>query len=133
MVGRRHANWKGPGFGLAFFLALIALCSLTVVGPSFALHTGGPSNFSLGGSATVVNPGNGSPTAAELTAAGSGESHVNLAVPNGLKLRQLSSLATDYKFVVGSCGAGSPRFTANVRNGTSQTQRLLLHLPCASG
>ena len=117
MVGRRHANWKVPGFGLAFFLALIALCSLTVVGPSFALRAGGPSNFSLGGSATVVHPGNGSPTAAELTAAGSGESHVNLSVPNGLKLRQLSSLATDYRFVAGSCASGSPRFTANLTNG----------------
>jgi len=102
------------GLGSAFFLALIALCSLIVVGPSFALRAGGPSNFSLGGSAAVVHPGNGSPTAAELTAAGSGESHVNLGVPDGLKLRQVGSLATDYRFVTGSCASGSPRFTANV-------------------
>ncbi|HEX6587238.1 MAG TPA: hypothetical protein VF052_10840 [Solirubrobacterales bacterium] len=47
-----------------------------------------------------------------------GEGHVNLAIPKGLKLGQLTTLSTDYKFVVGSCWAGSPRFTANVTNGT---------------
>jgi hypothetical protein len=102
---------------LAVFSAVTACCLLFVASPSFALRAGGTSDFSLGGSATVVHPGNGSPTAAELTAAGSGESHVNMAVPAGLKLRQLSSLSTDYRFVAGSCASGSPRFTANVTSG----------------
>lgn len=103
--------------GLITFSALTAWC-LTHVSPSAALHVGGATNFSLGGNATVVHPGNGSPTAAQLSAVGpSGESHVNLAIPSGLKLRQLSSLSTDYRFVIGSCWAGSPRFTANVSSG----------------
>jgi hypothetical protein len=35
-----------------------------------------------------------------------------------LKLRQLTTLSTDYRFAAGSCAAGSPRFTANVTNGS---------------
>jgi hypothetical protein len=118
VVGRRHAKGKAVVVGLALFIALTALCSL-VISSSFALRTGGASNFSLGGSATIAHPGNGSPTAAELSAIGpGGESHVNLAVPAGLKLRQLTTLSTDFKFVAGNCFAGSPRFTANVKSGT---------------
>jgi hypothetical protein len=93
---------------------------LTIVSPSFALKTGRGTDFSLGGSATVVHPGNGSTTAAELSAIGASESHVNIAIPKGLKLRDLTALATDYRFVVGTCAAGSPRFTANVTDGTRQ-------------
>ena len=113
----RRQKARAVAGSLAGFIALTACCMLFVANPSFALRTGGASDFSLGGSATVVHPGNGSPTAAELTAAGSGESHVNMAIPAGLKLRQLSSMSTDYRFVVGSCASGSPRFTANVTNG----------------
>src|SRR5690348_3310648 len=114
--GARRGRTVVAGFVL--FGMLTACCLLTVVSPSIALHIGGATNFSLGGDATVVHPGNGSPTAAELSATGpNGESHVNLAIPNGLKLRQLTSLSTDYRFVVGSCAAGSPRFTANVKSG----------------
>jgi hypothetical protein len=120
VVGRRPGSGKALAASLALFVGLTALCSLAIVSPSLALRVGGSSNFSLGGSATVVHPGNGSPTAAELTAVGpSGESHVNIAIPAGLKLNQLTSLSTDYKFVVGSCLSGSPRFTANVKNGTT--------------
>jgi len=103
---------------LTLFAALTTWCLLSIVSPSLALKTGRGSDFSLGGSATIVNPGSGSPSAAELTSIGSGESHVNIAIPAKLKLRQLTTLSTDYKFVLGTCGLGSPRFTANVTNGT---------------
>lgn len=121
MVGRRSGKARAVAVSLTLFLALTAWYSLTIVSPSLALRTGGTSDFSLGGQATVVNPGSGSATAAELSSTGHGESHVNIAIPAGLKLRQLHTLATDYRFVVGSCWAGSPRFTANVRNGTSRS------------
>jgi hypothetical protein len=115
------ARRKAPAVAasLALLSALIALCLLTIVSSSFALRTGRAIDFSLGGNATVVHPGSASATAAQLTATGpTGESHVNIAVSPGLKLGQLTSLSTDYRFVVGSCWAGSPRFTANVTNGT---------------
>ncbi len=74
----------------------------------------------MDGNATVVHPGNGSATAAQATAIGpAGAGSVNLAIPADFKLGQLTSLSTDYKFVVGSCWNGSPRFTANVQNGTT--------------
>ncbi len=98
---------------------LLGSALLSVVSPSFALRAGSGADFSAGGSATVVHPGNGSSTGVAATAVGpAGEGHVNLAIPKGLKLQQLTSLSTDYKMVVGSCWAGSPRFTANVTNGT---------------
>ena len=102
------------------FLVLTAWCSLAI-SPSFALKKkGGSSDFSMDGSATVVHPGNGSATAAQASAIGAaGAGSVNLAIPADFKLSQLTSLSTDYKFVVGSCWNGSPRFTANVTNGTS--------------
>jgi hypothetical protein len=112
---------RAVAVALAVFAAATALCWLGGVSPSLALKAGGTSNFSLGGSATVVNPGSASPTAAELSSTGSGESHVNIAVPAGLKLRQLTTLSTDYKFVAGTCAAGSPRFTANVTSGGRQS------------
>ena len=115
-------NQGGRSVAVAFAVlsAITALCLLVSVSPSVALRTGGTSNFSLGGSATLVNPCSGSPTAAELSSVGSGESHVNIAVPAKLKLRQLNSLSTDYKFVAGTCASGSPRFTANVTNGAQR-------------
>jgi hypothetical protein len=104
---------------LSIFFALTALCWFTIVSPSVALRIGRGSDFSLGGTATIVHPGNGSTSAAELTATGAGdEGHANIAIPPGLKLRELTNLSTDYKFVVGSCHSGSPRFTANVTNGS---------------
>lgn len=103
----------------AMLLGLVAWCSLAV-SPSIALLEGGPSDFAMGGNATLAHPGNGSPTAAQLSNIGPGsEGHVNIAIPKGLKLRQLTSLSTDFRFLIGTCSGGSPRFTANLTNGTS--------------
>ena len=118
VAGRRRGKARAVAVSLTLFLVLTVWYSLTIVSPSLALKTGGVSDFSLGGQATVVNPGSGSATAAELSSTGNGESHVNIAIPDRLKLRQLNTLATDYKFAVGSCFLGSPRFTANVKSGT---------------
>src|SRR3954471_1830671 len=76
--------------------------------------------YTLGESATLVQPGNQSTTAAETTSTGDPFTWgaVDLPIPPRLKLSQLTSLSTDYKFVQGSCGGGSPRFEAWVTNGT---------------
>jgi hypothetical protein len=104
----------------AMFFALTAW--LAVVSPSFGQRTARGSDFSLGRDATLVHPGNASGTAAEATTTGQdGFGFVNFPIPPGLKLRQLTSLSTDFKFVAGSCSAGSPRFTVNVTNGTTSS------------
>ena len=116
--------------GFALFSALTLWYSLAIVGPSFALKTGGLRDFSLGGTSAVVHPGNASSTAAELTSTTAGaEGHVNIAVAPGLKLRQLDSLSTDYRFVSGTCSGGSPRFTANVTNGSVNTSVFFYFAP----
>lgn len=106
------------------FFALTAWCSLAIASPSFAQDHPVPgeeaSGFTLGGDATLVSPGNASPTGAEATSTGPTTSgSVDLAIPAGLKLSQLTNLSTDYRFLVGSCYGGSPRFSAWVTNGTS--------------
>jgi hypothetical protein len=106
--------------GSAMFLALTAWCSLSIIDQSSAQGTDGASGYFLGGDATLVQPGNASPTGAEATDTGpNAYGSVGFAIPAGLKVSQLTHLSTDYKFVLGSCGSGSPRFTANVTNGTS--------------
>ena len=111
--------------GLAMFLALTAWCSLAIVGQSFAQGPFGEGGYFLDGDATLVQ-GNASPTGARATNTGPDPGigygpfgSVHFAIPAGLKVSQLTHLSTDYKFVVGSCEAGSPRFTANVTNETS--------------
>jgi hypothetical protein len=131
MEGVRGSLKARKARAVAVFSALTAWC-LATGSPSLALKAGGPSDFSLGGNATVVHPGNGSPTAAELSSTPGSESHVNIAIPDDLKLRQLSNVSTDYKFVEGSCHNGSPRFTANLRNGTSRSS-VFFYIGCASG
>jgi hypothetical protein len=116
--------------GLVTLTALTAWC-LATVSPSLALKAGGSSDFSLGGNATVAQPGNGSGSAAELSSTPGTESHVNIAIPAGLKLSQLTNLSTDYKFVTGNCWSGSPRFTANLANAGQRTS-VFFYIGCAS-
>src|ERR687891_671356 len=113
---RRVGKAKAVAGGLALFVALTAWCSLAIVGQSFAQD--GANGFFLNGDATLVQPGNGSPTAAEATTTGPADfGNVDFVIPAGLTVSQLTHLSTDHKFVVGSCRAGSPRFTVNVTNG----------------
>ena len=114
-----------PAAGLAMFLALTAWISLVIVSQSVAQGPFGQGGYFLDGDATLVQ-GNGSPTGAQATntgpdpGTGSGPfGSVHFDVPAGLKVSQLTHLSTDYKFVLGTCEEGSPRFTANVTNGTS--------------
>jgi hypothetical protein len=96
-----------------------AACSLILCSASPAKRPGA-AGYTLVESATLVQPGNQSATAAETTSTGDPFTWgaVDLPIPPRLKLSQLTSLSTDYKFVQGSCGGGSPRFEAWVTNGT---------------
>jgi hypothetical protein len=109
------------------FCSLSALCSLVVAGTSVAKQTG--AGFTLVQSATLVHPGNGSPTAAEVASTGPSFTWgaVDLAIAPQLKLRQLNDLATDYKFVLGSCWGGSPRFEAWVTTATG-THKIFFYI-----
>ncbi len=140
MFPKRSGKALAVAAGLPMFIALTAWCLLAIVSPSSAQQTDGAGGFSLGGDATLVHPGNGSPTGAEATTTGPDTfGSVDFAIPAGLKVSQLTNLSTDYKFVVGSCRAGSPRFTANVTNGTSSSSIFFYIGPppnytgCASG
>ena len=122
---RRSGKAPAVAAGLAMFLALTAWCSLAIVGQSFAQGPFGEGGYFLDGDATLVE-GNASPTGARATNTGPDPGigygpfgSVHFAIPAGLKVSQLTHLSTDYKFVLGSCEPGSPRFTANVTNGTS--------------
>jgi hypothetical protein len=120
MVGMSQARHRAAAlFAAAAVLGAVVLTASSSVSPSFAQRGGGPATFSLGGDTTLVHPGNASGTAAQATTTGQdGFGFVNIPIGAGVKLRQLTSLATDFKFVLGSCSAGSPRFTVNVTNGT---------------
>lgn len=139
MVARSQPRRRVAGVcAAAMFFAFTAW--LAVVSPSFGQRTARGSDFSLGGDATTVHPGNASGTAAEATTTGQdGFGFVNIPIGAGLKLGQLTSLSTDFKFVVGSCSAGSPRFTVNVTNGTTSSSVFFYLGPppsytgCASG
>ena len=68
--------------------------------------------YTLFGDAVIVTPGNASGHAVQASWSSSGAPYggVNFAVPAGLTVNQVINLATDYKFTVGSCGGGAPRF-----------------------
>jgi hypothetical protein len=83
-------------------------------------HASAAPSYRLFGDATLVHPGNASPTAAEATNSGPpGYGGVAFSFPAGLTVSELNNLATDYKFVAGSCEKGSPRFEVTVTNGTT--------------
>jgi hypothetical protein len=117
MSQARHR--AGTLFAAAAVLGTLVLTASSSVSPSFAQRAGGTAIFSLGGDTTLVHPGNASGSAAQATTTGQdGFGFVNIPIGAGVELRQLTSLSTDFKPVLGTCSAGSPRFTVNVTNGT---------------
>jgi hypothetical protein len=94
---------------------------LAIAGTSSAKPTDRAGSYTLVEDASLVHPGNASPTAAEARSSGPEPftwGAVDLPIPPTLTLRQLTQLSTDYKLDVGSCWGGSPRFEAWVTNGT---------------
>lgn len=79
-------------------------------------------NYSLFGDAELVNPGNNSPTAAQIRSSAAiapNYGGIDFNVPTGLTIADLDTLSTDYKFLAGQCAGGSPRFQLNVTDGTN--------------
>jgi hypothetical protein len=114
------------------FYSVTILCSLAIAGAAPAKQAAGGS-YTLVAVARLVHPGHQSHTAAEVTSSGpltetSGWGAVELAIPSGLTIGQLNNLSTDYKFVVGSCWGGSPRFEAWVTTPTGATKKIFFYI-----
>lgn len=76
--------------------------------------------YSLFGDATLVHPGNASPTAAQaIWSPSMPYGGVDFAFPAGATYSQLMNLSTDYRFAAGTCQGGSPRFVVSLTNGTA--------------
>lgn len=105
-------------YGIFTTLTLTALVLLATAAPSLAKPPAAP-GYTLVENATLVTPGDDSPTAARTSSTGDPFTWgaVNLPITARLKLRQLTHLSTAYKFVGSSCWGGSPRFEAWVDNG----------------
>jgi hypothetical protein len=109
------------------FVSALAI-TIAVIGSVSVFAAAG---YTLFGNATLVSPGDASPTAAQLSSTCPGGSSqcfanntftysgVDFTVPAGLTLADLNNLSTDYNFTAGGCGGGSTRFQVAVTNGTN--------------
>jgi len=96
-------------------LVLLATLALAVLATTAAFAAA--VNYNLFGDAQLVSPGYNSPTAAQIrsdAAISPQYGGVDFVIPSGLTVADLDTLSTDYKFVTGTCGGGSPRFQVNV-------------------
>lgn len=96
-------------------VAIVAAAALAV---AVGIASAAP-GYTLFGDATIVTPGNASGHAVQASWSSTGAPYggVNFAVPAGLTVSQVVNLATDYRFTVGSCGGGSPRFQIETASG----------------
>src|SRR6202030_3376388 len=97
-IGRGLGVLVAAGLGMAISIA-----------PALAA-----SGYTLFGDATLVHPGDNSPTAVQLRSAGTGFGGIDFSIPAGTTFSQIQNLSTDYQFTAGSCGGGAPRFSVNV-------------------
>jgi hypothetical protein len=100
-IGRCVGALAGVALGLA-------------VGAGSVLAAGG---YALFGDATLVHPGNNSPTGVQLRSSSSvspGYGGIDFNIPAGTTFFDIQNLATDYNFTAGSCAGGAPRFQINV-------------------
>jgi hypothetical protein len=95
----------------------LAMAAALVI-PGIALAAAS-ADYSLFGNATLASPGNNSPTGVQFGSdTPPAYGGVDFAVPAGFTVADLNNLSTDYKFISGSCGLGSPRFGATTASGT---------------
>jgi len=72
-------------------------------------------SYTLFGDATLVHPGDNSPTAVqEVWSPSQPFGGIDFGIPAGLTVSQLNNLSTDFKFTQGTCSQGSPRFQINI-------------------
>jgi hypothetical protein len=79
--------------------------------------------YELFDDAVFVHPGHDSKTAVQASygaeyPASNADGGVDFAFPAGATYSQLQNLSSDYKFTVGTCGQGAPRFVVTLTNGT---------------
>ena len=53
---------------------------------------------------------------------------IDISVPSGMTFSDLQELSTDWLFLEGSCGVGSPRFQVNVTTSTGQTGNAFVYI-----
>ena len=91
-----------------------------------------PGSYALFGDATLVSPGNNSPTAAQASTNGSTTyGGVDFGAPVAT-LSQLNTLSTDDMLVSGTngtCAFGSPRYSIGIAQG-STSGTLFVNIPC---
>ncbi len=114
-------------------LVLLALASvlgsLLVAGSALAKKTGGSPAYKLVGSAVLVSPGDNSTAAAQMTSPGASNpwGAIGFTVTPGLKLAQVTMLATGYELVAGNCLGGAPRFTIGVAKAGGTTHEIYFY------
>ena len=113
---------------LQLFVPVSVVC-LAFAGSAVAKPPSDPS-FTLKQNAALVHPGEHSGTAVQLTSTQSPYTYgaVDLSIPTSMTLSQLSNLSTDYKFTLGSCWGGSPRFEAWVTDPSGNTQKIFFYI-----
>jgi hypothetical protein len=120
--------------GALLALALGALSLGSVASPALAKQPSSSAGYTLFGAATTASPGNGSPTAIQLTSntgnASTADdfSGIDFAVPAGMTYADLSKLSTDYNFTHNGCGGGSPRFQVNVTKPGGTTANVFVYI-----
>jgi hypothetical protein len=97
-IGKSLGVLVAAGLGMALSIA-----------PALAAN-----GYTLFGDATLVHPGDNSPTAVQLRSIGTGFGGIDFSIPAGTTFSQIQNLSTDYQFTAGSCGGGAPRFQINV-------------------
>jgi hypothetical protein len=95
--------------------------------------------YTLFGDAEIVSPGNASPHAVQLRSECPGGTPmcfinetftfggVDFDIPAGTTFANFETLATDYNFIEGSCGGGSPRFQLNME-GPGDTGNIFVYI-----
>ena len=94
--------------------AVVGVATLSIATFALALHSA--EHYSFFGDASYVTPGNASGRAVEISSDADvpGYGGVSFGVETGTTFADLTDLSTDYMFVAGSCGGGSPRFSIGI-------------------
>jgi len=105
-------------------LSVVAFCAETET--AFALSS---NDFSLFDSAQFISPGNASARAVQLVSDSTNpDGGIDFGIGSTpLTVADLTDLSTDYKFIAGSCGGGSPRFQINVQT-TSGVKNIFVYM-----
>ena len=102
---------KRAGFVLMDAAALVAVSAAAA------------QSSTLFGGAEIVSPGNDSPHAVEVNGGSTTGSGIRFEIPAGTTFADLDELSTDYLFIEGTCGQGSPRFQVRVHDPVSNAPK----------